>query len=120
MCLNFRTLLNCQYNVYDPNHQLPADTCVLQHYSYNNVAIQQVQSQYVIESNCYVTNGVQELQITTTALNARELMVLKSYLPEGIVINSGGVRGLKRQLYKRMHLHGMASLFLNWKYKSCT
>ena len=74
---------------------------------------------HVIESNHCVI-GVQELQITTTALYARELMVLKSYLPEGIVINSGGVRGLKRDLYKRMHLHGMASLFLDWKYKSYT
>ena len=121
--MNVSAVLNTSelsVHVYNPNHQLPADTCALQHYSYNNVAIQQIQCQYVIDSNCYVTIGVQELQITTTALYARELMVLKSYLPEGIVINSGGVRGLKRDLYKRMHLHGMASLFLDWKYKSYT
>ena len=93
------------------NHQLPADTCVLQHYSYNNVAIQQVQCHYVIESNCCVIIGVQELQITTIALCARELMVLKSYLPEGILINSDGVRGLKSTIFKRMHLHGRPHYF---------
>ena len=99
--MNVSAVLNTSelwVHVHDPNHQLPADTYALQHYSYNNIAIQQVQCESVIETNCYVSIGVQELQITTTALYARELMVLKSYLPEGIVINSGGVRGLKRDL----------------------